>query len=351
MPGVTREQIDRAKEWDLLSYLQTYEPGELTKKRPTDKEYRTKTHDSLVISNGRWNWTTRGFGGKTALDYLIKVRGMEFVEAVRTLNDGRAAPSLSQPVTRPPEQPRAFALPEGNRCATAAVSYLQRRGIDSEIISRCIRAGIFFESRKYHNCVFVGRDKAGKARFACLRGTMGDFKGDVPGSDKRFNFCFPAGGPSRTVAVFESPIDALSLATLFKARGVATWDRGHYLSLGGTSPLALLQFLYDRPEIDRKNYIDRLGYHKAYYSLDRGDGIENDAVDKPMTPEDAYIHKAVMAELYAAFASLPDKQAKRLYALFFMGMSRTEIAKAEGVAVKSVCESIVRALETLRKNI
>ena len=115
MPGVTREQIDRAKEWDLLSYLQTYEPGELTKKRPTDKEYRTKTHDSLVISNGRWNWTTRGFGGKTALDYLIKVRGMEFVEAVRTLNDGRAAPSLSQPVTRPPEQPRAFALPEGNR--------------------------------------------------------------------------------------------------------------------------------------------------------------------------------------------------------------------------------------------
>lgn len=46
---------------------------------------------------------------------------------------------------------------------------------------------------------------------------------------------------------------------------------------------------------EEKNYIDRLGYHKAYYSLDRGDGIENDAVDKPMTPEDAYIHKAVMA--------------------------------------------------------
>ena len=176
---------------------------------------------------------------------------MVFVEAVRTLNDGRAAPSLSQPVTRPPEQPRAFVLPEGNRCATAAVSYLQRRGIDSEIISRCIRAGIFFESRKYHNCVFVGRDTTGKARFACLRGTMGDFKGDVPGSDKRFNFCFPANGPSRSVAVFESPIDALSLATLFKAQGAATWDKGHYLSLGGTSPLALLQFLHDRPEIDR----------------------------------------------------------------------------------------------------
>lgn len=110
-------------------------------------------------------------------------------------------------------------LPEGNRCATAAVSYLQRRGIDSEIISRCMKAGIFYQSKKYHNYMFVGKDGAGKARFACMRGTVGDFKDDVPGRDKRFNFCFPASGPSRTVAVFESAIDALSLATLFKARG------------------------------------------------------------------------------------------------------------------------------------
>ena len=100
---------------------------------------------------------------------------------------------------------------------------------------------------------------------------------------------------------------------------------------------------------EEKNYLNRLGYHKAYYSLDRGDGIESDAVDRPMTPEDALIHKMVMAELYAAFAALPDKQAKRLYAFFFLDMSKTEIAKAEGVAVKSVCESIVRGLETLRK--
>lgn len=100
---------------------------------------------------------------------------------------------------------------------------------------------------------------------------------------------------------------------------------------------------------EEKNYWNRLGYHKAYFSLDCGDGIENDAIDKPLTPEEVFIHKATVAELYAALASLPDKQAKRLYAFFFLGMSKTEIAKAEGVAVKSVCESIVRGLETLRK--
>ncbi len=30
-------------------------------------------------------WWSRGIGGKSALDYLIKVRGMYFVEAVRTI--------------------------------------------------------------------------------------------------------------------------------------------------------------------------------------------------------------------------------------------------------------------------
>ena len=51
MPGVTKEQIARAKEWDLLSYLQAFEPQELRK--CGGREYRTVTHDSLKISNGK----------------------------------------------------------------------------------------------------------------------------------------------------------------------------------------------------------------------------------------------------------------------------------------------------------
>lgn len=102
---------------------------------------------------------------------------------------------------------------------------------------------------------------------------------------------------------------------------------------------------------EEKNYIERLSYHKAYYSLDRGDGIENDALRQPPTPEEIYISKWETAQLYAAFAQLPDKQAKRLYAFFFLGRSKTEIAKAEKISVKAVCSSIVRGLELLRKNI
>ena len=44
--------LEEAKEWDLLSYLMVHEPEELKKSGP--EEYRTKTHDSLVISNGKW---------------------------------------------------------------------------------------------------------------------------------------------------------------------------------------------------------------------------------------------------------------------------------------------------------
>jgi len=248
MPEVTSEQIEQAKRWDLLSYLQQYDPQELQRSGP--REYRTVTHDSLVISNGKWHWCSRGIGGKTALDYLIHVRGMGFVEAVRTLCDGKAAPVLSQPVKSVPQEPKSFILPEKNRNAARVRAYLRSRGIDPEIIDLCIQSGILYESRQYHNCVFVGRDRAGGARFACLRGTMGDFKLDVEGSDKQYNFCLPSCAPSsRFVTVCESPIDALSLATLRKMETKA-WDRYHYLSLGGTSPLALLQYLQDHREID-----------------------------------------------------------------------------------------------------
>ena len=248
MPGVTKEQIARAKEWDLLSYLQVFDPQELQK--GGGMEYRTVSHDSLKISNGRWNWHSRGIGGRTALDYLIKVRGMDFVSAVETLCGERGAPARMPPGAScegKPEKP--FVLPQENRCGTAAVSYLLGRGIDAEIISRCIREGILYESRQYHNCVFVGKDPAGKARYACLRGTYGTFKNDVDGSDKRYSFSLlSADQESPFLAVAESPIDALSVASLLKMQG-EDWTKNHYLSLGGTSPRALLRFLHDHPAI------------------------------------------------------------------------------------------------------
>lgn len=70
---------------DALTYLQNYEPDELV--NVGNGTYTTKTHDSMRISNGLWNWFSRGIGGKTAVDYLINVEGYSFKEAVQIIID------------------------------------------------------------------------------------------------------------------------------------------------------------------------------------------------------------------------------------------------------------------------
>ena len=100
-------------------------------------------------------------------------------------------------------------------------------------------------------------------------------------------------------------------------------------------------------------YRRRTYYHKAHYSLDRGDGIEYDALFVSMTPCELYERKVTMEQLHAAIAALPDKQAKRIYAYYFLGLTESAIAKSEGVSVASVSESIQRGLrnmETFLKN-
>ena len=88
------------------------------------------------------------------------------------------------------------------------------------MISRCFRNGLFYEAR-YHGdpvCVFVGKDNAGKAKFACMRGITGNLKKDVYGSDKEFSFCYPPQNPgSRHVAVFEA-LAGVVLPTAHRSR-------------------------------------------------------------------------------------------------------------------------------------
>lgn len=260
MPGVTAEQISRAREIDLLSYLSAYEPNELFRDGPG--RYITATHSSLVISNGKWIWNGGGVAGVSALDYLTKVRGMGFVSAVETLTGERAESARSYQAaakTQPTPERLPFYPPRPVRYPNGAVSYLQKRGIHSAVISQCLREGVLYESRYYnprsdlHNapiCVFAGKNETGEIKFAAQRGIDIDLKRDKYGSDKRFGFCIPAvSGQDRHVAVFEAPIDAMSHVSLQRIQG---WNwGGHRLSLGGTSDVALIAFLERNPQILR----------------------------------------------------------------------------------------------------
>ena len=57
-------------------------------------------------------------------------------------------------------------------------------------------------------------------------------------------------------------------------------------------------------EFDRKEAAYRLRTyrHKAYYSLDRDDGLEHEAVFVALSPHELYERKVTMQELHAAIA-------------------------------------------------
>lgn len=110
--------------------------------------------------------------------------------------------------------------------------------------------------------------------------------------------------------------------------------------------------VYDIFEAYRKAeqaYQSKRHYHKAYYSLDRDDGIEYRALFVSLSPDEIYERKLTSEQLHAAIATLPDKQAKRIYAHFFLGMSKAVIAKSEGVNKSQVTRSINKGLSHIEK--
>ena len=277
------DELQRAKAMDLLTYLRRYEPQELV--HLSGDNYCTKTHDSLKISNGMWYWFSQGIGGRSALDYLLKVKGMSFPDAVGLLLEciegitprvvsqagqgmrltpetlvasahgaGLSPASLSQPEK---ELERRLVLPEAQEGYPArVVRYLAGRGIARSVIDYCIAHKLLFESKEYHNAVFVGYDAGGVARYAALRGTVGGFKGEASGSDKHYSFSICTQPSPAAVHVFESAIDLLSYATM-ELHAKRDWQRDALLSLAGVFkqkrekvvPMALSQFLADHPTV------------------------------------------------------------------------------------------------------
>ena len=259
MPYVDALAVAKAREMDLLTYLQNYEPQELVK--ISGDNYCTRSHDSLKISNGKWYWWSRGVGGYSALDYLVKVRGLGFIKAVETII-GKCA--ITPPVyveQKKKKEPKPLLLPDKSASNRVIYRYLCGRGIDRELVNLCVSEGKIFESLPYHNVVFVGFDKENKPRYASYRATSGKrILGDCSGSDKHYSFRL-ANGEGNTVHIFECPIDLLSYATLLKMKG---FDYRHFnlLSLAGIYspnkdktlikvPAALANYLLENPHTQR----------------------------------------------------------------------------------------------------
>lgn len=113
-------------------------------------------------------------------------------------------------------------------------------------------------------------------------------------------------------------------------------------------PEATAELLRVLKRRDHADY-ERRRANKAYYSLDAEDGIEKNTVLLVLSPAEIYERKLSNQELYAAISRLPEKQAKRVYAHFFLDMSKAQIARIEGVNKSRISRSINQALKNIEK--
>ena len=138
-------------------------------------------------------------------------------------------------------------MPPRHTDARRVCAYLKKRGIAPRVIRSFLDAGLLYEDAGHHNCVFVGYGGDGKAAFASLRGTYdrdgSGFKGDAAGSDKSVGFRLPYVPDSRTVYVFEAPIDLMSYCTLHRG------FHSNALALCCLDDRALSVFLREHPAV------------------------------------------------------------------------------------------------------
>ena len=91
-------------------------------------------------------------------------------------------------------------------------------------------------------------------------------------------------------------------------------------------------------------YDRRMYRYKAHYSLDCDNGIENAILLKPQTPEMFLEEKQLREQIYAAVMALPEKQAKRIYARYYLGMRGP--AKDLGGTLRHTIRTMLRSYDS-----
>ena len=140
-----KEDLRQAKQMSAIEFLKRYRPEELV--RCSTGEYELRSHDSFKISESTslWHWKSRDIGGKSALDYLVRVEGVPFTGAVQYLL--KQEPPGYMPTPKSAGR-KPFVLPPAAREEYRVELYLQSRGVSLDVIRYCISRGRLYESRQ-----------------------------------------------------------------------------------------------------------------------------------------------------------------------------------------------------------
>lgn len=178
MAHLEEDIIERAKNTDMIALLKS-EEGFSFKSTYGEREFKCIEHNSLVVNGNRrrWYWNSRQVGGNNAIDYLVKIRGMNFRDAVLHLVGDREQTEytpIKKPVAKAENvsvsEPVRFVLPEqahfpdGRRNYSNIIAYLNKgRGIDMNIINALIASGQIYQGVQYNGLHIVGYNDEGMA--------------------------------------------------------------------------------------------------------------------------------------------------------------------------------------------
>lgn len=176
MAHLEEDIIERAKNTDMIALLES-EEGFSFKSTYGEREFKCIEHNSLVVNGNRrrWYWNSSQVGGNNAIDYLVKIRGMNFRDAVLHLVGDReqtAYTPIRKAVTEnvSVSKPVRFVLPEqahfpdGRRNYSNIIAYLNKgRGIDMNIINTLIASGQIYQGVQYNGLHIVGYNDEGMA--------------------------------------------------------------------------------------------------------------------------------------------------------------------------------------------
>ena len=99
----------------------------------------------------------------------------------------------------------------------------------------------------------------------------------------------------------------------------------------------------------QKTHSQRMRRNLSFYSLDRGDGIEESACAcGSYDPVVIFEKMEQHCRLCCALNSLPELQGRRIDAHYILGKSQAEIAAAEGVTKGPVSLSIKKGLAAMK---
>lgn len=251
MPKFTDEQVERAKNVDVRTFLEKTEGyvfqqhGRYLKCQNPEQ---TGQPSSLTVDTNLNRIFYNSETGKkplSALDWCKEIRDLDFQSSMQLIlgesphGERAEKPKFHQHISEHINSvSKELNLPEKSDTSKNVYAYLTKtRGIPANIVNDCLKNGTIYQDER-KNAVFVGYDDNKQAKYAARRGTFTPdgkepFKRDCSGSDKKFAFKLE-GKSTDTVYVAEAAIDALSLAALEdKFNGSGAYKEKTYISTGG----------------------------------------------------------------------------------------------------------------------